>query len=76
LCANRVAVSGERERTVIKEEAKNIKKYKDLPIEIQPVWNVKTNVIPVKIGGNGVISKSFGKYLGNIQGKHDVKELQ
>ena len=61
---------------MIKKEAKKIKKYKDLPIEIQPVWNVKTNVTPVKIGGTGIISKSFRKYLGNIQGKHEMKELQ
>ena len=53
-----------------------ILKYKDLTIEIQHVWNVKTKVIPTIIGATGTISKSFRKYLSNIMGKHEVKELQ
>jgi len=40
------------------------------------MWNVKTKVIPVKIGVTGTISKSFRKYVSNIPGKHEVKELQ
>jgi hypothetical protein len=40
------------------------------------MWNVKTNVIPVIIGATGTISKSFRKYLSNVPGKHEVKELQ
>jgi len=40
------------------------------------MWNVKTNVIPVIIGATGTISKSFRKYVSNIPGKHEVKELQ
>jgi len=61
---------------VIKKEAKKIVKYKDLAIEIQCIWNVKTEVIPVIIGATGTISKSFRKYVSNIPGKHEVKELQ
>jgi hypothetical protein len=33
-------------------------------------------VIPVIIGGTGTISKSFGKYVNDIPGNHEVKELQ
>jgi len=33
-------------------------------------------VILVIIVANGTISKSFRKYLSNITGKHEVKELQ
>jgi hypothetical protein len=33
-------------------------------------------VIPGLIGANGMISKSFRKYLSNIPGKHEIKELQ
>jgi hypothetical protein len=32
-------------------------------------------VIPVIIGATGAISKSFRKYVSNISGKHEVKEL-
>jgi len=41
------------------------------------MWNVKTKVMmPVIIGATGTISKSHRKYVSNIPGKHDVKELQ
>jgi hypothetical protein len=39
------------------------------------VWNVKTNVIPIIIGVSGTILKSFRKYLSNVPGKHEIKEL-
>jgi hypothetical protein len=50
-----VAISGDR--NVIKKEAERILKCKDLTIEIQRMWNVKTKVIPVIIGPTGIISK-------------------
>jgi hypothetical protein len=69
-----VAISGDR--NVIKKEAEKILKYKDLTIEIQCMWNVKTTVILVTIGATGTISKSFRKYVSNKPGNHEVKELQ
>jgi hypothetical protein len=61
---------------VIKKEAGNILKYKDLTTEIQCMWIVKTNVIPVIVETTGTISKSFRKYPSNVPGKHEIKELQ
>ena len=61
---------------MIKKEAEKILKYKDLTIEIQHMWNVKTKAIPVIIGATGTISKTFGKYVSNIPGNNEVKELQ
>jgi len=69
-----VAISGDR--NVIKKEAEKILKYKDLTIEIQRMWKVKTRVIPVIIGVTGTVSKSFRKYISNIPGNHDMKKLQ
>jgi hypothetical protein len=40
------------------------------------MWIVKTRVIPVIIGANGTISKSFRKYASNITGNHEFRELQ
>jgi len=68
------AISGDR--NVIKKEAEKILKYRDLTIEIQRMWNVKTKGITVTIGTTGTISKSSRKYVSNIPGKHEVKELQ
>jgi hypothetical protein len=58
---------------VIKKEAEEVLKYKDLTTEIQRMWNVKTKVIPVIIDATGTISKSFRKY---VTYQDDVKELQ
>jgi hypothetical protein len=60
---------------VIKKEVENLVKYKDLTIEIQRIWNVKTKVTPIITGVTGTISISFRKYLTNIPVKHDIKEL-
>ena len=65
-----VAIPGDR--NVIKKEAGKILKYKDLTIEIQRMWNVKTRVIPVIIGVIGTISKSFRKYVSDIPGNHGI----
>jgi len=64
-----------RQKCDKKKEAEKILKYKDFTIEIQRMWNVKTKVIQVIIGATGTISKSFGKYVSNISGKREVKEL-
>jgi hypothetical protein len=69
-----VAIPGDR--NVIKIEAEKVLKYKDLIIEIQGMWNVKTKVTPVIIGATGTISKSVRKYLSSVPGEHDIKELQ
>jgi hypothetical protein len=69
-----VAISGER--NVVKKKDEKILKYKDLTIEIQRMWNVKIKAIPVITGATGTISKSFRKYVSNIPGNHEVKELQ
>jgi hypothetical protein len=65
-----VAISGDR--NVIKKDAEKILKYKDLTIEIQRMWNVKTKVISVITGATGAISESFKKYVSNIPGNHKV----
>ena len=40
------------------------------------MWSIKTKAMPVIIGATGTLSKSFRKYVSNIPGKHEVKELQ
>ena len=73
-----IDVANSGDRNVIKKEVEKILKYeyKDLTIEIQRMWNVKTKVIPVIIRETGTISESFRKYMSIIPGNHEVKELQ
>jgi hypothetical protein len=43
--------------------------------KIRHTWNVKAKLMPVIKGANGNTSKSFTQFLGNIRGKHEIKEL-
>ena len=45
------------DRNVVKKEAENILKYKDLTVEIHCLWFAKAKVMPVMTGGTGTISK-------------------
>jgi hypothetical protein len=69
-----IYVANPGDRNVIKEEAEKILKYKDLIIEIQRMWNVKTKVTPVIIGAIGTISKSFRKYSSRTARYQGTKE--
>ena len=64
-------ISGDR--NVIKKEAEKVLKYTNHTIEIQCMWNVKTEMIPVIVGATGTISKSFRKYVSDIPGKPEIK---
>jgi len=63
------------DRNVIKKEAEKILKYKDFIIETQCMWNVKERVILVLTGATGTIPKLLRRYLSNIPGEHEIKEL-
>jgi hypothetical protein len=56
------------ETNVIKKQAENILKYKQLTIEIERTWDLNTKVIPVNMGKPETTSKSFRKYLSNTLG--------
>jgi len=64
------------DRNVIKKEAEKILKHEYPTIEIQCMWNVTAEVIPIIRGATGTISKSLKQYLSNIPGKHEIKELR
>jgi hypothetical protein len=50
-----VAISGDK--NLIKKEINKTLKYADFTRGIQCMWNVKTEVMPVKIGASETISK-------------------
>ena len=58
---------------MLKKEAEMILQYEDLRLKFS---DVKAKVIPVIIGATGTISKTYRKYVNNIPGKHETKELQ
>ena len=58
------------------DDNNNNNNNKDIIIQIQRTWNVKTKVTPVTTGATGTISKSLRQYLSTIPGKREIKELQ
>ncbi|KAI5748289.1 hypothetical protein M8J77_023892 [Diaphorina citri] len=56
---------------LIEKESEKKLKYKDLLIEIQRMWGLKAQVVPVIVGTMGATSKNLEEYLGKIPGKKD-----
>ena len=51
----------------IEEKEKNkIEKYQDLGRELQKIWNVKVNIIPLVVGSLGAIPNQFDNILKQI----------
>ena len=59
-----------------KKEGEKILKHKVLPTELQRMWNIKTEVIPVIVGAIGTISETLRHDFNNIPGKQEITELQ
>ena len=69
-----MAVPGDA--NVANKEFEKKYKYKDLELEIQKMWKVKTKVIPIVIGALGLVSKDLEKYLLEIPAEVSSKEIQ
>ena len=69
-----VAVPADKNISI--KEFEKISKYKDLEIEIQRMWKMKTNTIPIVIGALGLVSKQLKDKAESIPGKINVSELQ
>ena len=48
------------------KEKDKIEKYQDLGRELQKIWNVKVEIIPLFVGSLGAIPKQFGNRLKQI----------
>ena len=59
-----------------KKEVEKISKYGPLLVETERMWGVKTEVIPVVVGGLGAVSKNLGDNLAKIPGSPDLYMCQ
>ena len=64
------------EKNITVKEFDKISKYKDLEIEIQKMWKLKTTVVPVIVGALGMIKKGTQNHLEKIPGNHSLREIQ
>ena len=64
------------DRNVVQKEMEKKLKYKSLCIEIQRMWNLKCTIIPIIVGATGIVTRSLGKNLEAVPGKHSIDSLQ
>jgi len=53
-----------------------LNKYKDLEIEVEGMWGLKTTTVPVVMGALGTIKKGMESYINKIPGNINIHELQ
>ena len=58
------------------KEFEKIAKYKDLQIEIQKMWHMRTETVPVIVGALGMIKKGTKKLINKIPGGPYPAEIQ
>ena len=61
--------------TLVKTTEK-LTKYKDLEIEVERMWGLKTTTVPVVMGALGTIKKDMENYTNKIPGNINIHELQ
>ena len=50
-------------------------KYKDLEMEVEQMWGLKTTTVPVAMGALGTIKKDMENYSNKIPGNINIHEL-
>ena len=53
---------------VRKKELEKIAKYGELKVELQKMWGMECEVLPVVVGGLGAVTKNLKDYLGRLPG--------
>ncbi len=69
-----MAILSERNTSVKVTEKPS--KYKDLEIEINRMWGIKTTTIPVVIGDFRLMKKGLENYIDKIPGNINIHEVQ
>lgn len=64
------------DRNVSAKTFEKISKYKDLEIEVEKMWHLKSRTIPVVIGALGLIKKGAKDYVRLIPGNPSLQEIQ
>ena len=64
------------DRNIALKEIEKKSKYKDLELEIQRMWHMKTIVIPVVVGALGTVKKGMIENIEKVSKRANVTELQ
>jgi hypothetical protein len=64
------------DRNVAAKTFEKLSKYKDLEIEVEKMWHLKTCTIPVIVGALGLIKKGAKEMINKIPGNPSLEEVQ
>ena len=64
------------DRNISAKVFEKLSKYKDLEVEVQKMWHLKTKTLPVVVGALGLIKKGTQDFLDQIPGKPSLQEVQ
>ena len=64
------------DRNIALKEIEKKSKYKDLELEIQRMWHMKTIVIPVVVGALGTVKKGMVENIEKVAKRATVTEIQ
>ena len=62
------------DRNIARKEIEKKNKYKDLELEIQRMWHMKTIVIPVVVGAPGTVKKGMVENIKKVSERATVTE--
>ena len=64
------------DRNISAKVFEKLAKYKDLEIEVEKMWRLKTTTIPVVVGSLGLIKKGTNQFLEKSPGNPCLFEVQ
>ena len=64
------------DRNIALKEIEKKSKYKDLELEIQRMWHMKTILIPVVVGALGTVKKGMIENIEKVSKRANVTEIQ